>query len=86
MNFKKLGPSRALLDQSSAQGLMDITPNAFKWYIQASFVPVVVVLCTEGVEKLCQKQGFKFVDAFRTAPLEKRRSMHTTQHQVTPVI
>eukprot|EP00026_Physarum_polycephalum_P000876 Phypoly_transcript_00877.p1 GENE.Phypoly_transcript_00877~~Phypoly_transcript_00877.p1 ORF type:complete len:1286 (+),score=165.39 Phypoly_transcript_00877:53-3910(+) len=53
---------------------MDITPNAFKAYIQASFVPVVVVLCTDGVEKLCQKQGFKFVDAFKSTPLEKRRT------------
>jgi hypothetical protein len=58
------------------EGLMDITPNAFKSYIQAAFVPVVVVLCTDGVEKLCQKQGFKFVDAFKSTPLEKRRSMY----------
>lgn len=55
---------------------MEITPNAFKAYIQAAFVPVVVVLCTEGVEKICQKQGFKFVDAFKSAIVEKKRSMN----------
>lgn len=53
---------------------MDLTPSQFKSYIQAAFLPTVVVLCTPGVEKACLKQGIKFVDAFRSAILEKRRS------------